>query len=170
MAVGQGSAESDAATRERVRAVVAAHQGDRGALMPVLHGVQAEFGCIDDAVIPVIADELNLSRADVHGVMTFYRDFRRTPAGRVTVRLCRAEACQAVGSAALVAAVSARLGAGVGETSPDGAVTVEQVFCFGNCALGPAAEVAGELIGRATPDRLVALVETARRRDGQEQS
>ena len=143
---------------EQVRAIVAAHRGERGALLPILHAVQAEFGHIDPAVEPVIADALNLSVAEVHGVVTFYRDFRRAPAGRATVRICRAEACQAVGADALLAHAQARLGVDVGATTTDGAVTLEQVFCLGNCALGPAVQVGGRLYGRVGPARFDALL------------
>ncbi|MER5265488.1 formate dehydrogenase subunit gamma [Actinosynnema sp. NPDC002837] len=143
---------------ERVLAVIEAHRGDRGALLPILHGIQAEFGYVDQSVIPLVAKELNLSRADVHGVVTFYSDFRSEPAGRVTVQLCRAEACQSVGSERLVAHAEAAYGVKVGQTSADGAVTLGQVFCLGNCALGPAARVNGRLHGRLDPARLDAAV------------
>jgi formate dehydrogenase subunit gamma len=156
---GSPSDRLDPATRDRVLAVVAAHRADRGPLLPILHGIAAELGHVDEAVVPLLADELNLSRADVHGVISFYHDFRREPAGRTVVRLCRAEACQSMGAVDLVQAVTERLGVGLGRTGADGAVTVEQVFCFGNCALAPAAEVAGELIGRASVDRVVAAVD-----------
>jgi formate dehydrogenase subunit gamma len=143
---------------QQVRSVVAAHRGDRGALLPILHGIQSELGHVDPAVIPILADELNLSRADVHGVVTFYRDFRSTAPGRTTVRICRAEACQAVGAAALADHAEARLGVSFGETTADGAVTLDQVFCFGNCALGPAVQVGDRLYGRVDPDRLDSLL------------
>jgi formate dehydrogenase subunit gamma len=147
---------------ERVREIVAAHRGERGALMPILHAIQAEYGHIDPAAIPVIAAELNLSRADVHGVVTFYKDFRQTAAGRTTVRVCRAEACQAVGSDVLAQHAESRLGVGFGETTSDGAVTLETVFCLGNCALGPSVEIAGRLYGRVDADRLDALLSADR--------
>ncbi|MFB6516397.1 NAD(P)H-dependent oxidoreductase subunit E [Streptomyces sp. NPDC056401] len=143
-----------------VRTVAAAHRAERGALLPVLHAVQAELGYIPQEAIPVLADEFNLSRADVHGVVTFYHDFRREPAGRTVVRICRAEACQALGAQELVDYVRAA-GMPLGQTTPDGAVTVEQVFCLGNCALGPALEVNGRLHGRVGPAALGALLEGA---------
>jgi formate dehydrogenase subunit gamma len=146
---------------QQVRSVVAAHRGERGALLPILHGIQAELGYIDPAVIAVLADELNLSRADVHGVVTFYHDFRSTPPGRATVRICRAEACQALGATALADHAQARLGVAFGETTADGAVTLEQTFCFGNCALGPAVQVGDRLYGRVDRDRLDSLLEGA---------
>ncbi|MFF3244525.1 formate dehydrogenase subunit gamma [Streptomyces sp. NPDC002870] len=143
----------------RVRSIVAEHRGDRGALLPVLHTVKEELGYVDPAVIPVLATELNLSRADVYGVVTFYEDFRQTAPGRRTVRICRAEACQAVGAVTVADRARERLGISFGETTPDGEVTLEQVFCFGNCATGPAVEIDGRLYGRVGPERLDALLE-----------
>ncbi|MYW62721.1 NADH-quinone oxidoreductase subunit E [Streptomyces sp. SID8379] len=148
---------TDVSVESVVRRVAAAHREERGALLPVLHAVQAELGCVPQEAVPVLADEFNLSRADVHGVVTFYHDFRREPAGRGTVRICRAEACQALGSERLVT-YAREAGTPVGETSANGAVTVEQVFCLGNCALGPSVEVNGRLHGRVTPERLGTLL------------
>jgi formate dehydrogenase subunit gamma len=130
--------------------------GGRGLLLPALQAVQADVGHVPDEAVGVLADEFNLSRADVHGVITFYRDFRREPGGRTPVRVCRAEACQAVGADALVTAVEERFGAKLGAATADGAVQLDEVFCLGNCALGPSASVAGRLIGRATADRIAA--------------
>ena len=144
-----------------VRDIVAAHQGQRGALLPILHAVQEALGCVPPEAIPVLAEELNLSRADVHGVVSFYHDFRSTPAGRTTVRICRGEACQAVGAQRLVNHLQSSRGIALGETSPDGSVTVEQVFCLGNCALGPAAQVNGRLQGRLDEARLSAILDEA---------
>jgi formate dehydrogenase subunit gamma len=145
-------------TEERVRAIVATLRNERGALLPILHAVQAEFGYVDPAIEPVLADALNLSTAEVHGVITFYRDFRRAPAGRHTVRICRAEACQAVGAQRLAEHARARLGVEFGDTTTDGAVTLDEVFCLGNCALGPAVQVDGRLHGRVSPARLDGLL------------
>ena len=131
----------------RVEAIAAAHL-EAGALLPVLHEVQAAFGWIDDADVPVIAHVLNLSRAEVHGVVTFYHDFRRTPAGRHVVKLCRAESCQARGGRAVEAAAVLRLGVAMGGTRGDGAVTLEPVYCLGLCAIGPAALVDGAPVAR----------------------
>ncbi|MEO3747087.1 formate dehydrogenase subunit gamma [Plantactinospora sp. B5E13] len=147
---------------DRVRALVAAHRGDRGALLPILHRIQHEFGYVDADDVPVLANELNLSRADVHGVVTFYTDFRSEPAGRTVVKLCRAEACQSVGADQLVGYAEQSLGIKLGQTTPDGAVTLEQVFCLGNCALGPAGQVDDRVHGRLTPQRLDALLDPAR--------
>jgi formate dehydrogenase subunit gamma len=141
-----------------VRDIARARRDLRGPLLPVLHAINDELGHIDQADLPVVADVLNLAVAEVHGVVTFYRDFRRTPAGRATVRICRAEACQAVGAEALAGHAKERLGVGFGETTADGAVSLDEVFCLGNCALGPAVQVDGELRGRVTPARLDAIL------------
>ncbi|MGD9991092.1 formate dehydrogenase subunit gamma [Pseudonocardia sp.] len=141
-----------------VSRAVEAHRGSRGALLPILHAVQEELGHVPPSVVPVLADRLNLSTAEVHGVVTFYRDFRTTPPGRVTVRVCRAEACQAVGGEALLEHAVTSLGISRGQTTPDGAVTLDEVFCLGNCALGPAVQVGERLHGRVTPARLDALI------------
>ncbi|MFO0934199.1 MAG: formate dehydrogenase subunit gamma [Planctomycetota bacterium] len=139
-----------------VERALAAHQGRPGALLPILHAVQDALGYVPPDALPRIAHALNLSRADVHGVVTFYHDFRDAPPGRHVVKLCRAEACQAVGSDELVADVCARFGTELGHTRADGAVTLEPVYCLGNCALGPSAMVDGELRGRVTASGLAA--------------
>lgn len=150
----------DRTTLELVaRSAVAAHRGERGPLLPVLHTIAEDLGYVPPEVVPVVADELNLSRADVHGVVTFYSDFRDTPPGRTVVQVCRAEACQAVGGQQVLDGISERLGVPVGSTSADGAVTLEEIFCLGNCALGPAALVGGTLCGRLTVDALAARIE-----------
>jgi formate dehydrogenase subunit gamma len=146
---------ADSARADIVRAIAVARLEDRGPLMPILHDVQAEFGYIDRADVVVIADTLNLSVADVHGVVSFYKDFRTSPAPAHVVALCRAEACQAVGAEALYA--TARDAAAAGHYGPD--TEVSQVFCFGNCALGPSGTVDGRLIGRLDPDRLLSLTQ-----------
>ncbi len=137
-----------------------------GAALPMLHALQDAFGYVDPAAAPVIADMLNLSRAEVHGVVTFYHDFRSAPAGRRIVKICRAEACQANGVEALLAELFARQG-----LSPDGAgdaaLTFETVYCLGNCALGPNALVDGELVARLDADRLAALCAGAAIEDAQ---
>jgi len=132
--------------------------GRPGPLLEVLHALQREFGYLDPRAVPVVADVLNLSRAEVHGVVSFYSDFRTTPPAPASVQVCRGEACQAVGAEALVAHAAERLGCAVGGTSDDGRVDLSQVFCFGNCALGPTVAVDGRLHGRVTPDRLDALL------------
>lgn len=148
------------AAADRVRAIVAAHREDRGALLPILHDIQAELGYLDQDLVPLLAAELNISRADLHGVISFYSDFRAEPAGRTTVRLCRAEACQSVGAEKLVAHAEQVLGVKTGQTTPDGTVTLGQVFCLGNCALGPAAQINGRMHGRLDPGRLDDILAT----------
>jgi formate dehydrogenase subunit gamma len=149
---------TDVFAAERVRAIAAEHRGQRGALLPILHAVQHEFGYVDPLVEPVLADALNLSTAEVHGVVTFYKDFRREPPGRVTVRICRAEACQAVGADRVVEHAEASLGTKLGGTTEVGAVTLDEVFCLGNCALGPTVAVGDRLHGRVGPARFDALL------------
>jgi formate dehydrogenase subunit gamma len=152
---------TEASLVERVRGVVDVHRGERGALLPILHGVQAEFGYIGPEMVPVIAEELNLSKAEVHGVISFYADFRAEPAGRTVVKLCRAEACQSVGAERLVAHAQQVFGIQLGQTTPDGTVTLDQVFCLGNCALGPAAQINGRLHGKLDERALDALILSA---------
>ncbi len=129
-----------------------------GALLPILHAVQERFGFVDEAVVPVIAEALNLSRAEVHGVVTFYHDFRRAPAGSHVLKLCRAEACQSMGCEALAAGLSRQLGISFGETSADGRLTLEAVYCLGNCALAPAAMLDGKVHGRLDGRKVAALL------------
>jgi formate dehydrogenase subunit gamma len=119
-----------------------------GPLLPILHALQEEFGYIDQAAEPLIAEALNITRAEVHGVITFYHDFRRAPAGRHVLKLCRAEACQAAGGDPLAAHAEARLGVAMGTTAADGSVTLEAVYCLGLCAVAPSAMLDGRVIGR----------------------
>lgn len=135
-------------TAARVAAIIEEQQSLEGTLLPILHGIQEEFGHVPPEAVPVIAEALNLSRAEVHGVVTFYHDFRREPAGRHVLKLCRAEACQSVGGDALAARVQQLLGIGFHETTKDGAVTLEPVYCLGLCACAPSAMLDGEVIGR----------------------
>lgn len=135
-------------TGELVEQWIAAHPGGRDRLLPLLHHVQEKIGYIDDAVVRAIAAALNLSRADVHGVLTFYHDFRRKPAGRHVVKLCRAESCQARGGAAIERAAERIFGAAMGSASRDGRVTLEPVYCLGLCAVGPNALVDGHPVAR----------------------
>jgi formate dehydrogenase subunit gamma len=138
----------------RTRAILATHANMRGALLPLLHALQDEIGWVPEALVPEIADTLNLSRVEVHGVITFYHDFRRQPAGRHVVKICRAEACQARGGAAIEAAAGERLGIAMGQTRADGAVTLEPVYCLGLCATGPNAMVDGVPMSRVDAARL----------------
>jgi formate dehydrogenase subunit gamma len=147
---------------QRVREIANSRKGLRGALMPILHAVQEELGYVAQTDVAVIADVLNLSVAEVHGVVTFYKDFRREPAGRTTVRICQAEACRSVGAEKLAEHAKRSTGVGFGETTYDGRLTVDEVFCLGNCALGPAVQIGDKLHGRVTPARLDALLGEAR--------
>ena len=134
-----------------------------GGLLPILHAIQEEVGYVPPESVPLIAEALNLSRAEVHGVISFYHDFRSEPPGRHIVHVCRAESCQSVGAEALLAHACERLGVDVHGTSADGAVTLEPVYCLGNCALSPAVMVDHRnLYGRVTADRLDAVLETLR--------
>lgn len=152
-----GQALNDAA-RTRVVTIATAFKRRPGPLLEVLHAVQAEFGCVPAGAVPHIAEVLNLSRAEVHGVVSFYHHFRSTPAGRHTVQLCRAEACQSMHGRALEAHATRRLGVEMNATTADGAVTLEPVYCLGNCALAPAMMIDGELHGRVDAARFDALV------------
>jgi len=134
-----------------------------GALLPILHALQEEFGYIDDAMIPLIAEGLNISHAEVHGVISFYHDFRRAPAGRHTLQICRAESCQAMGCNSLIAHVEKSLGVKMGETSEDGSFTLRPVYCLGNCALSPAVMLDGQPYGRVSAAVADSLIENARR-------
>jgi formate dehydrogenase subunit gamma len=133
---------------DRIAEILEAHHGLEGPLLPILHAVQEAFGFIPEAAVPQIAKALTLSKAEVHGVVSFYHDFRAAPAGRHVLKLCRAEACQAVGADAVADRIKAALGIDWHETTPDGRVTLEPVFCLGLCACGPAAMVDGRLVGR----------------------
>jgi formate dehydrogenase subunit gamma len=144
--------------KDRLAEILDDHRGMEGALLPILHAVQSAFDHVPEAALPIIAADLGISRAEAHGVMTFYHDFREKPAGRHVLKLCRAEACQAVGADAVAASVKSRLGLDWHETSLDGRVTLEPVFCLGLCACGPAALVDGKLVGRATAETLCARV------------
>lgn len=147
---------------DQVARICAAHAGREGPLLPILHDVQASFGHVPAGAVPVIAEALNLTRAEVHGVMSFYHDFRDAPAGRHVVKICRSEACQAVGADASIAAAEAALGVPMGGTTADGAVTLEPVYCLGLCACGPAALVDGEVVGRVDAARAEAIVKGLR--------
>jgi len=137
---------------------IGAHAGQRGPLLPVLHALQETFGYVDPRAVPLVASALNLSRADVHGVLTFYSGLRSAPPGRVRVQVCRGEACQSMGGHGLAEHATSSLGIDFGQTTADGSVTLDEVFCLGNCALGPTVTVDGHLHGRvrtAELDRLV---------------
>ncbi len=151
------TAPADAARSAAIAAIVAAHQDMPGALLPILHEIQDTQGYIPETAVPVIARALNLSRAEVHGVISFYHHFREQAPGRYVVQLCRAEACQSMNARALEEFVRGQLRIDFGETTRDGRVTLEAVYCLGNCACAPAMMVNGELHGRVTPERVTEL-------------
>ncbi len=137
---------------------LARHASEPGALLPILHDLQDAVGHVPARLVPVIAEALNLSRAEVHGVVTYYHHFRAEPAGRCLLQICRAEACQAMGADALLAHAERQLGCSSHGTTADGAFTLEPVFCLGLCASSPAIRVGDELHARVTPQRFDALV------------
>jgi formate dehydrogenase subunit gamma len=143
---------------DAVRRIVTDLKGRPGPLLEILHGIQAALGYVPPAAVPVVAEGLNLSRAEVHGVVTFYHYFRHTAPGKHTVSLCRAEACQAMGAEALAEHAKLRLGVGFHETTSDGQFSLEPVYCLGNCACSPAAMIDGRLFGRVTPERFDGLI------------
>lgn len=143
--------------QDEARSIVSGLSHLEGATLPILHALQEEFGYVDPQAVPLIAEALNLSRADVHGTISFYHDFKTAPPPRRIVKLCRAEACQALGCDTVVADLAREHGIVVDEHGgPDEAV-VETVYCLGNCALGPSALVEGELLGRVDADRIASL-------------
>ena len=148
---------------ERTLAIVGELKGLEGPLLPILHEIQAEFGYVPQECLPVIARELNLSRAEVHGVVSFYHDYRDHPPGRHVLKLCRAEACQSMGGEAFAERVKALLGIDFHETTADGAVTLEPVYCLGLCSCAPAAMLDGAVRGRLDIDGADALIAEARR-------
>jgi formate dehydrogenase subunit gamma len=150
-------------SKERAEEIIEAHLAMDGAALPILHALQEEFGCVPEAAVPMVADALNLTRAEMHGIVTFYHDFRREPPGRHVLKLCRAEACQSMGGEALAERAQARLGAGWGETTADRAVTLEPVYCLGLCACAPAALLDGRPVGRLDAARLDSLLDGTRR-------
>ncbi|MEQ1947821.1 MAG: formate dehydrogenase subunit gamma [Bryobacteraceae bacterium] len=147
---------------ERASSIIEGLMHLPGALLPILHALQDEFGYIDAAAVPILAKALNLSKAEVHGVISFYHDFRKTPPGRHVMRMCRAEACQAMGCDALIEHVESRIGAKLGQTAADGSFTLEPVYCLGNCALSPSVMLDGKLYGRVSKKAADDLIEERR--------
>lgn len=149
-------------TSQRIGDILDAHDGMEGSLLPILHAIQAAFGHIPQDALPIIAKRLNQTRAEIHGVMSFYHDFREQPAGRHVLKLCRAEACQAMGADRVAAHAQKALGIEFHETTRDGNVTLEPIFCLGLCACAPAAMIDGRLVGRvdeAAVDAILAEVQ-----------
>jgi formate dehydrogenase subunit gamma len=134
-----------------------------GALLPILHALQEEFGYVDKAAVPLIASALNLSHAEVHGAISFYHDFRREPGGSHTLKVCRAESCQAMGCESMIHHLESRLGVKLGQTTQDRSITLEPVYCLGNCALSPAVMLDGKLYGRVSSEVADFLIDGARR-------
>jgi formate dehydrogenase subunit gamma len=143
--------------------IIAEHKQLEGPTLVILHALQESFGYVPEPAIPMIALALNLSRAEVHGVFTFYHDFRHQPAGRHVLKLCRAEACQAAGGDALAARAEAKLGISLGSTTPDERVTLEPIYCLGLCATAPSAMLDGRVVGRLDEARIDALLAEAQR-------
>ncbi|ARQ02920.1 formate dehydrogenase subunit gamma [Pseudorhodoplanes sinuspersici] len=148
---------------DRASAIIAEFRDREGPMLPILHAFQDTFGCIPEDAAPLIADKLNLSRAEVHGVITFYHDFRRKPAGQHVLKVCRAEACQSMGCDALIARAETKLGVSLGETTADGRVTFESVYCLGLCATAPSAMLDGRVVGRLNERRIDALLAEVQR-------
>jgi formate dehydrogenase subunit gamma len=144
-------------TADEIGAIIARNIHLEGPLLPILHALQATFDHVPPAAVDLLAEALNIGKAEVHGVISFYHDFRDAPAGRHVLKICRAEACQAMGGEAVAAAALARLGLDWHGTTADGALTVEPVYCLGLCACAPAAMIDGRVVGRVDADRLVAF-------------
>jgi formate dehydrogenase subunit gamma len=149
--------------RERAEEIIEAHRDVDGAALPILHALQHEFGYVDREAVPMVAQALNLSRAEMHGIVTFYHDFREAPAGRHVLKLCRAEACQSMGADALADSARERLRVDWHETTADGRVTLEPVFCLGLCACAPAAMLDNRVVGALNEARLSALIDSVSR-------
>ncbi|MGH9962140.1 MAG: formate dehydrogenase subunit gamma [Pyrinomonadaceae bacterium] len=147
---------------EDISRIIRALKDKPGALLPILHRIQEEMGCIPPEAVPIVAEELNLTRAEVHGVISFYHDFRSKPPGRHVVKICQSESCQAMGSETLTVYAKEHLGISFYETTRDGTFTLEPVYCLGNCACSPAMMVNEDLYGRVTPERFRQSLEEAR--------
>jgi formate dehydrogenase subunit gamma len=143
---------------EQLDTLIQTHRDRPGGLLPLLHAVQDAMGCVPAEAVEPIARGFNLSRAEVHGVISYYHHFRSTPPGRTVVQVCRAEACKACGADALMADIEQRLGIKAHETRADGAVSLEPVYCLGLCAQSPAIQVNERVFARVTPARLPQLL------------
>lgn len=146
----------------RAQEIIAAHLGLEGPALPILHALQEEFGCVPEVAVPQLAKALNVSRAEMHGVVTFYHDFRREPAGRHVLKLCRAESCQSMGSERIARDFLDQLKIEWGQTSPDGSLTVEAVYCLGLCSHSPSALFDGEPVGRVDAAKLDDIAQEAK--------
>ena len=147
-----GSSPINPKVQANVQAIITNLKDKPGALLPILHGIQDELGYVPADIVPAIADALNLSRAEVHGCISFYHYFRDTPPGKQTIHLCRAESCQAMGSKALEEHVKSRLGIDYHETTKDAAFSLEPVYCLGLCACSPSMQIGNEVYGRVSAE------------------
>ncbi|MGH6747816.1 MAG: formate dehydrogenase subunit gamma [Methyloceanibacter sp.] len=154
-------ARYEAWTVERASEIIAARAHMEGAVLPILHEMQETFGCVPQAAVPLIAEALNLSRAEIHGTVTFYHDFRKEPPGRRVLKLCRAESCQAAGGDALAARAAEKLGVEMGGTTADDRVTLEPVYCLGLCHSSPAAMLDKDVFGMLDDEKLDHLLKEA---------
>ncbi len=145
-----------------VQQIIRSQQSTAGAMLPILHGIQDLVGYVPAETVPMIADALNVSRAEVHGVISYYHHFREHPAGTHVVQICRAEACQARGANALVDHARHALGCDFHHTTADGGITLEPVYCLGLCSVGPNIAIGDELYARVTPERFNALINAKR--------
>jgi formate dehydrogenase subunit gamma len=143
----------------RTASVIAELKALEGPLLPILHEIQHEFGYVPAQSLPVIAEALNISNAEVYGVVTFYHDYRAHPVGRHVLKVCQAEACQSMGSDSVASKLKQALGIGFHETTADGAVTLEPVYCLGLCACAPSAMLDGEVIGRVDDEAIDEILE-----------
>ncbi len=143
---------------QNIENIIEELKGKRGPLLPILHAIQEEVGYVPNDALPLIAKKLNLSRAEVHGVVSFYHDFKDAPRGDNLIQICRAEACQAMGSREIEKHAKTSLGLDYGETTQDGAITLEEVYCLGNCACSPSVSVNSKVHARVTPDSFDKLV------------
>ncbi|MAM62635.1 formate dehydrogenase subunit gamma [Maritimibacter sp. UBA3975] len=157
----QASTPASAPDLAAIQEVIDAHTHLEGPLLPILHGMMEAFDHVPEDAVQPIADTLNIGRAEVHGVISFYHDFRTLPAGRHIVKICRAEACQALGANRLADAVLAKLGTGWHGTTPNGAVTIEPVYCLGLCANGPAAMIDDKVVGALDVAKLEKVIAEA---------
>lgn len=154
--------QAQAPSADEIREIAAPFLSSEGPLLPMLHALQDAYGFVPHGAVPVLADLLNLGRAEVHGAISFYHDFREAPAGRHVLKICRAEACQSMNGNALAAETLRKLGIDWHGTTADGAVTVEPVYCLGLCACAPAAMLDGRVVGRLDDARMDRLLAEAR--------
>lgn len=153
------SSPSDAATQQLARRVLQRYEGQQGNLLPVLHAIQHALGYIPAAIVPILGEALQLSRAEIHGVISFYPHFRQTPAAPVVLEICRAEACQSMGGDALAEHAKNKLGCDFHGTTKNGAITLAPVYCLGLCAQSPTVMINGQPHARMTPAKLDQLLQ-----------